>query len=178
MMGTQPINNISANNFGSNFGSGGFNNLIPNSNIGFSPNNGMIQNLSNLYPSIYRIINPVAARVVSNNNQPITEDSLNNMTDTVFNIVEGQIDIGEENNTRMTITENQINSNTNSNSNLQNTKAVDSSNRQNKPANFASNRNETLLRDIIKIIILKNLLSRNQLQRQMNYSPFGYTPIF
>ena len=166
------------------------NGMIPNNTMGVNnmgnvmPMNGMFmgqnptmmpaQNLSSLYPSIYRIINPVVSRVVSNgNNQIINEDYLNNMVDTVFNIVEGQIETEPVQNPRNTQSENQINSNTSSNNNQ--TSRTTESNRQTTVSQSSSrnNRNDSLLRDLIKILIIKELLARNQYQRQYMQMPFN-----
>lgn len=72
---TMPINTTSA--FGNNMSMGNMNSINP---------------LNNMYPQVYRIIEPVASRVIANNNYPYyTEDNLNNMVDTVYNIVEGDV---------------------------------------------------------------------------------------
>lgn len=63
------------------------------------------QNLSAMYPAVYRIISPVVCQVVSNNNTSyVTEDSLNSMVDTVYNIVEGDINLSDNSNVRETTT--------------------------------------------------------------------------
>ncbi len=149
---------------------------IPNNqmftNQGFFTNNMPIQNLNTLYPSIYRILNPVISRVVLNNNQPITEDLLNNMTDTVFNIVEGQIDFGDDQVQRNNNNENQQSNTNSSNNNVSNNSANRASesarqtNQTSQPSNTRNNRGDSLLRDLIKILIIKELLSRNGFQRQ------------
>lgn len=154
-------------------------------NSGMLQNGMHVQNLNNLYPSIYRILNPVVSRVVSNNNQHISEDLLNNMTDTVFNIVEGQIDFGDDQVQRNSQNESQSSSssssqssNTNNNSSRSTEMRTSQSNSQ---TSFRNNRNDSLLRDLIKILIIKELLSRNQFQRQFapNYSmSFGCTPFY
>ena len=138
-------------------------------NGGMFPNNVPIQNLSNMYPSIYRILNPVISRIVSNNNQSISEDLLNNMTDTVFNIVEGQIDLGEDYETQgNNRTDNQsINANSSNNNSSNRGAETTRQNSQNpQTSNTRHNRNDSLLRDLIKILIIKELLSRNHFQRQ------------
>lgn len=150
---------------------------IPNNQIFANPAmfSGAIpvQNLNNLYPSIYRILNPVVSRVVLNNNQPITEELLNNMTDTVFNIVEGQIDLGDDQAQGNNRSDNQsINANSSSNTlnnNSSSNRTVESTrlNNQNiQTSNARNNRGDSLLRDLIKILIIKELLSRNNFQRQ------------
>ena len=138
-------------------------------NSGMIPNNMPIQNLSNMYPSIYRILNPVISRIVSNNNQSISEDLLNNMTDTVFNIVEGQIDLGKDYETQgNNRTDNQsINANSSNNNSSNRGAETTRQNSQNpQTSNARHNRNDSLLRDLIKILIIKELLSRNHFQRQ------------
>lgn len=150
---------------------------LPNNQIFQSPGmfsgNMPIQNLNNLYPSIYRILNPVVSRVVLNNNQSVTDELLNNMTDTVFNIVEGQIDLGDDQAQGNNRSDNQsINANSSSNTlnnNSSSSKTVESArlNNQNiQTSNARHNRNDSLLRDLIKILIIKELLSRNGFQRQ------------
>lgn len=128
-----------------------------------------VQNLNNLYPSIYRILNPVISRVVLNNNQPITDELLNNMTDTVFNIVEGQIDLGDDQAQRNNHNDSQQLSASNSNSVSSNrtTEQTRQNNSQLVQNNSSrNNRGDLLLRDLIKILIIKELLSRNVHQRQ------------
>ena len=73
------------------------NQVFPNNNSGLSMNQimQMNNNLENMYPCTYRIINPVVERVVDgtfSRNQIVNEDNLNNMVDTVFNIVEVQLE--------------------------------------------------------------------------------------
>lgn len=142
-------------------------------NPGMFSGSMQVQNLNNLYPSIYRILNPVVSRVVLNNNQPITDEMLNNMTDTVFNIVEGQIDLGDDQAQGNNRSDNQsINANSSSNTlnnNSSSSRTAESArlNNQNiQTSNARHNRNDSLLRDLIKILIIKELLSRNGFQRQ------------
>ena len=177
-------NNAFMNNFGNNIlgnsnmtpiQQGGMSN-IPNNQIFTNPgafftNNIQVQNLSSLYPSIYRILNPVISKIVSNNNQPISEELLNNMTDTVFNIVEGQIDFGDDQIQRNNSENQTVNSNSSSNFSSNNsTNRNSDSNRQtnqtSQPNNTRNNRNDSLFRDLIKILIIKELLHRNGFQRQ------------
>lgn len=175
MMGNTMFSNMPMQGMGNNM----MNNQATNpagmiSNNGMFQNNGMhVQNLNNLYPCIYRIINPVVARVVSNNTQAITEDLINNMTDTVFNIVEGQIDLGDDISQRNSQAENSSSSNSSSSTSSNNNTSARANERQTtSQTTFKNNRNESLLRDLIKIIIIKELLSRNQMQRQFMQNPF------
>ncbi|MBR3614750.1 MAG: hypothetical protein IKL55_06190 [Clostridia bacterium] len=173
-MGNNIFPNIPMGSTGNNMG---VNSNYMMANNMFLNNNIPAQNLSNLYPSIYRIINPVVSRVISNNNQVITEELLNNMTDTVFNIVEGQIDLGDDVVQRNTQNEVQSSSNTSSNvsNNTSSTRATENSRQTTQQTSFRNNRNDHLLRDLIKILIIKELLSRNQMQRQFSQNQFYYS---
>ena len=206
-------------------GIGGVNNNMymnmPNTKMGINQNPNMfagnqnmnpninVQNPNNLYPSIYRIVNPVVNRVVSGSNIPyLTEDNLNNMVDTVYNIIEGQVELEDDfedssrntvNNrgtttttttqnpntnlnsrtvtttdTRNTPNSNATNTNTNTNTNttVSNTNQISNSRR--------NNRNNSLLRDLIKILILRQIFSRNQMvQMPCNYqNQFGMNQNF
>lgn len=176
----QMPNGAFMNSYGNNImGNSNMQGGIPNNpnnqifmNPGIFSNNMPVQNLNNLYPSIYRILNPVISRIVSNNNQLVSEDLLNNMTDTVFNIVEGQIDFGDDQAQGNNRSDNQSastnsSSNTSNNSSSNRTSESTRLNNQNVQTNNARhNRNDSLLRDLIKILIIKELLSRNGVQRQ------------
>lgn len=151
------------------------------------------QNPNNLYPSIYRIINPVVNRVVSGSNIPyITEDTLNNLVDTVFNIVEGQIDLEDEieistsndSINRGATTTTTSNTNTQNPSSNTNTRTTTTTNNRtplntttstNTTTNFSNtnrrhHNDNSLLRDLIKILILRQIFSRNCI----NQMPFNY----
>ena len=140
-------------------------NTLPNQNV-------MMTNvpripITDMYPQIYRIINPVANRVISSNNsQFVTEDTLNNMVDTVYNIVEGDI-------SSLTSTNDNISGDDSATQGgVRNAQSITNNNsRQNNLAEGArissavtqSERNRAdnqLLRDLIKIIIIKEILSR------------------
>lgn len=195
-----PVNNMSGTSMNPNFANAMMSNNM-NPNQGFVNQNAMymrsmgnpgmmpVQNLSSLYPSIYRIITPVISRVVSNgNNQIVNEDSLNNMVDTVFNIVEGQIDLEGETTTQRNVqSENQTNLNSSSNmtSNSNSSSRTTETNRQTTQTMQATsnrnNRNDSLLRDLIRILIIRELLSRNQFQRQYVQNtgmPIGFNSFF
>ncbi len=143
--------------------------------------NNMGQSANNLYPSIYRIIYPVILKVLANSNyQFLNEDVLNNMTDTVYNIVEGQIEYDDDTSTNMQNTTTQNTQSTNNNSStvgtttskMSETKQVTNS----QTSNRRSNRGDSLLRDIIKILILREILSRSSSQNFGNYTPYCNQP--
>lgn len=137
--------------------------------------------LENMYPQIYKIINPVVNRVISNSNsQFITEEILNNMTDTVYNIVEGDISnlVSITNNSNITDEVNKSSAPQNTNNRGMNnpTDRRDTSN-----SIETQSGNNRILRDLIKIMIIKNLLARrNNLSYPQNqlpmsyYNPYGY----
>ena len=136
----------------------------PNMNMnGAMPNQMMPQaNLASMYPAIYRIIMPVVSRVVSNNNMNyVTEESLCNMVDTVYNIVEGDINLNT--NERNNLAEE-------NNSQNQQSAAERSSSSQRQGTSAGSTRGanvqqNTLLRDLIRILILNEITDR---RRRMN----------
>lgn len=161
-----------------------FNNGVPNMMngmcVGQNPNM-FNNNMNSLYPSIYRIISPVVSRVIQNSNyQFLNEDVLNNMVDTVYNIVEGQINYDEEDNSpartsSQTEGTTASNSSTNTNNSSSTTTRTSETRTTQTTTSTRHNRNDSLLRDIIKILILKELLSRNnQMQNgmQFNQSPY------
>ena len=141
-------------------------NMVPNN---MNPNN----NFSSLYPSIYRILMPVIARILQNSNyQILNEDVLNNMVDTVYNIVEGQIDYSDDPNNILnnyTISNSSSNSsnmqnlNNNNSQNNQTSKSSDTKTQSSNTTNI-NNRDNSLLKDIIKILLLREILMKNQIQ--------------
>lgn len=144
-------------------------------------NQNQMQSMSSLYPSIYRIINPVVSRVIQNSNyQYFNEDVLNNMVDTVYNIVEGQIEYDEEDPvaSRTSTTQNDTNNVTTNSSNTgTTTRQTETRQQTTQTTNISrNNRNDSLLRDIIKIIILKELIFRNSFQNMQPQQQFNQNP--
>lgn len=158
-----------------------FQNSFMGNNMQAVPLNQTMQinnSLEGMYPCIYRIINPVVERVLNGiytRNQMITEDNLNNMVDTVFNIVEGQIEKEDSSNTTNNISSTSSDSrNNNVNSNNQNR---NSNNVQERNDNIIANqrdRNNSLIKDIIRILIIRSLISRNL--RNNNFSNMQNNP--
>ena len=123
-------------------------------------------NYNNMFPSIYRIVQPVVSRVVTGNNyQYLTEDNLNSMVDTVYNIVEGDVVNSSENDCQATQTVSAQATRT------QNTNTTTSNNNSNNvsTARNCENQNTTiLLKDLIKILLLKEIICRNNMRRVSN----------
>ena len=125
-------------------------NTYMNFNPGFMPNYNSAHtiNLSYYYPSLYKILMPVIIRVIQNSNfQFLNEEVINNIVDTVYSIVEGDV-IQPEPRAETANNINQQNGNS----------------QTNKPNN--SNRDNELLKDIIKILVIKEL--QNRQIRQLN----------
>ena len=131
----------------------------------------------NLYPEIYKIINPMVCKICEANSKPITEELLEQMTDEIYLNIEGDMNISddiinvrvsipknaEKNNSSQNIikeTKNTYNRNMaqNNNSNIlkQNTQNLNNENIINSEKRQVR-RNNTL-RDLIKILILNQLL--------------------
>ena len=172
---SQMMGNVSNPNMNPNMMNG-----IYNYNQNMYGNNAG-QGISNLYPSIYKIISPVISKVVANSNyQFLNEDVLNNMADTVYNIVEGQIEYDDDPSTNIQNANTQNSQTTNSNSTtsttttskVTETKQVTNS----QTSNRRYNRGDSLLRDIIKILILREILSRGNSQNFGNYTPYYNQP--
>ena len=166
--GMQPNTNCMCSQFQNGFIP---NNMQCNMNQTMQLNN----NLEGMYPCTYKIINPVVERVIDgtcSRNQMVTEDNLNNMVDTVFNIVEGQI---EKEDSSFTSNSNNTSSdtrNSNINSTMQNRNSSSTSER-NDSSNFQRDRSNSLIKDIIRILIIRSLLSRNM--RNSTFSGFQNT---
>lgn len=147
----------------------GFNPYITNNyqtqNMNMNPQMPMQQqNLNAMYPAVYRIISPVASQVLSNNNTGfLTEDALNNMVDTVYNIVEGDINLENNANpvTNPSSTDNSNNSNCSRTAGTTNPSSTTHS-----TTTSGSNRQNALLRDLIKIMLLNEIISRRQTTNQ------------
>lgn len=147
----------------------------------------------NLYPEIYKIINPMVCKICEANSKPITEELLEQMTDEIYLNIEGDMNISDDIiNVRVNIpknseknissqniikeTKNTYNRNMaqNNNSNIlkQNTQNLNNENIINSEKRQVR-RNNTL-RDLIKILILNQLLL-NELRtyRQRPVYSFG-----
>ncbi len=149
------------------------NGMYMNQNPNMYSNQVQQPNINALYPSIYRILMPVVSKVVANSNcQFLNEDILDNMVETVFNITEGQINYENEpeqvtarerNTTAQTNTTSvsQTNPNNNNTTNVSST-TTRVNNVSQTSNNSTNNSNDNLLRDIIKILIIREILFRRQ----------------
>ena len=123
-------------------------NGLQNGNIGYPYMAFQTQNLNDYYPSIYRIIHPVVQKVVSGNNYQFTnEDSVNNIVDVVLGITAGDLNtlenVGNPDSNKKTVP--MSNSNTN--------------------VVAQDNNSNALLKDLIKILTIKELQSKQNIRR-------------
>lgn len=110
------------------------------------------QNLNDYFPSIYKIVNPVIQKVVSGNNYQYTnEESVNNIVDVVLGIVSYDIN-NLENLGNSGVDKKQAQSQVNS-----------GNSQENKETN-------TLLKDLIKILTIKELQTKQNVRR----FPYSY----
>ena len=113
--------------------------------------------IEDLYPDVYKIIYPMVKRVLNkNNNRAITQDVIENMVEEVYSNVEdgGQIELNRE--------------------------AKQEEKEENKKENRGHRRNNNLL-DIIKILLLREILGRTGCNRygcRPNMPPLPPRPPF
>ncbi len=126
------------------------NNYISN-NINYNNNESIIEKC---YPKIYRMINPMVEKICSQNTKPITENLINDMTKEIYFSLENETEINLNVNLSNNIRGNTDSSNTKRT--IKENKEVSSSeNRQFNPRN-------PILNDLIKILVIKELLRKNQ----------------
>lgn len=111
-------------------------------NIYEMPRNTEYENmdLESLYPDIYRMIQPMVQKACMRASGVINEDLINSMTDEIYNAMSEETRNAKETNKNNT----EIRT-----SNAQNTRRVEE-----------SRQNNYLLRDLIRILIIKELLRR------------------
>lgn len=113
--------------------------------------------LQELYPNIYKILKPVIQKVCMENTRPMCREVLEDMTETVYRIVEEKEEVtttASVTKTTTTTTKSIENRNTNTNSNTG--ANVRAENR------VEPRRDNFLLRDLIRILILNQLLNQNR----------------
>lgn len=110
------------------------------------------QNLNNYYPSIYRIVMPVIQKVINGNNYQFTnEEAVNNIVEVVLETISGDI-----NNLEI---------------------VGDPNKKQTQPQTVSQsqqNKENNLLKDLIKILTIKELQSKQNVRR----FPYSYGPLY
>lgn len=110
-----------------------------------------------LYPDIYRIVNPVVEEVCNRNrNRPITEELVRTMTDEVYNQVEGNSNLQVNVQIKTELKNGDVRN--------PNVKTKENSEKETRQKNF-------LLNDLIRILILRNLLRRPPMRPPFNGGP-------
>lgn len=157
------------------FGCSGMNNYM-------APMQNSNQNFNNLYPSIYRIVYPVVQKVISEGNfQVINDETISNITDTIYNIVEG--DLNSAQSLAQNSNSNQQNGRTNQTPNQNINNSSNSSNSQGV-TNYATansnnqNNSNSLLKDLIRILVIRELISRRNIRRFPYNTPYYNTNQF
>lgn len=129
--------------------------------------NTMGDNVEDLYPDIYKIVNPLVCRVCQNNTKPITNDLIEQMISQVYsNIKADDINIVNINVETGDVINKEVNNRAQENRDSKSSKEkLDSrgsdENRNRRP-------NNPLLRDLIRILILNRLFGN---QRPGNRPP-------
>lgn len=136
-----------------------YNNVYGNNNSCFPYRSGSTyvteNRYENLYPDIYRILKPMIKKIcASSGNGDISNDSLENMATEIYNNIESEINV--------------VNVNITTTKEAENTKASVNYRNNTKGSQTQSKTEETrtccgnpTLRDLIKILILNQLLENN-----------------
>ena len=123
------------------------NNYIPN-NINC---NNDVSIIEECYPKIYRMINPMVQKACNQNAAPITKELIENMTKEIYLSIESETEV----NLNINLSNNVRNDSKSSVSNKNSTNET-----RNTQENRALNPRNPLLNDLIKILIIKELLGR------------------
>lgn len=145
------------NEYGNTYGS------VRNNQYGNIYNNLQQINVEQLYPDIYKIINPMVCEMCDSNNEPITEELVDRMTnviyDNVVNRVEVQNIINVNIETRKADGESSNDKGTRKKEDRTTSSIIE--NRQQNNSSLRPRRNR-LLQDLIRILILNRLLRPNR----------------
>jgi len=125
--------------------------------------------INELYPEIYRLVYPMVCKVCSSNTQPITKELIEKMTEEVYTAIEDTetiVNVKRETK-KSDNTTSQINhtqSNRRSEIRTERTAKKEEPKEVRKSENEfrQTGRNQSLLRDLIKILILNRLLGGNR----------------
>ena len=117
-------------------------------------------NVEDLYPDIYKIVNPMVNRVCSRNNKPITNDLIEQMTMEVYNSIEAD-DINVVN---INIETGDVNAEINRKSQENRDTKISAEKKEVRSSEEKRQRrpNNPLLRDLIRILILNRLFGINR----------------
>ncbi len=146
-------------------------------------NDNNLEDINELYPKIYHLIQPMVIKICSANNRPITRELLEKMTDEIYNVVEGAdtvVNVRVETKKEDTNSQNPLNYRRTEIRQNERTPRLDESRNERDIRNQTETRkNNNTLRDLIKILILKQLLSENREPSRPprpNYLPYPGGP--
>lgn len=149
----------------------------------------------NLYPEIYKVVNPMVCKICEANSKPITAELVEQMTDEIYANLECDNEEEETINVRVTLPKEKASDNIkkeslreNNSSNvssraLQNNLSKAPKKQEEKSINVPQNRQNrrstnNTLRDLIKILILNQLLGGNRPNRpEMPRPPYPGRPM-
>lgn len=117
--------------------------------------------LENMYPEIYKKINPMVCEVCERSKTPITKEVLENMVEEVYQRIEINNEIWLKINVDENITQKEIQNrttNTNANSKTNSVRNVPEIEGARQVENRQRRPNNPLLRDLIRILILNKIL--------------------
>ncbi len=138
------------------------------------------EEIMELYPEIYKLLNPMVCKMCESNTKPITRELLEQMTEEIYLNIENSPEINTVINVRVNLPNEKADNN-------KSAKAV-SSNRTNslnktdiktsnqKEVEDRSIRRNPTLQDLIKILILNQLLGGNRPNRPHPYPPYQPYP--
>lgn len=130
-----------------------------------------VSNIEQMYPEVYRIINPMVCRMCDNNTQPVTEYLIEQMTDDIYdnaikkfeikNVINLNIETREVDDVSKTEKiENRSTSNSTANTKqsicVSNTKNIENETRETRTP--VPGRRNQLLRDLIRILIINRII--------------------
>lgn len=130
------------------------------------------QKLENCYPEIYKIVYPMITKICNNCETPITRETIERMTDEIYSAVESNNEINININLGNEMRQDEKNRNTSNRSNVtqEAKKELKKSAIQEKMSMESSREDRQFrnrdLRDLIQILIIRELLGRPGFPRQ------------
>lgn len=110
--------------------------------------------IMNLYPEIYRIVNPMVCKICDSNTKQITRELIDQMTNEVYMNLETQSEMDTVVNVRVNTSSSSHSTKETENKELKEKRDVSREDRQRRPDN-------RILQDLIRILILNRLLGRD-----------------
>lgn len=155
----------------------------------YAVSNNEHNELEDLYPDIYKLINPMVCKICDSNTKPLSRELVDQMTDEIYLNIENVPEIDTIVNVRVNTTKDDKDINTKISSQNRGNKNAISQNKNDTKSNPVSekrenteiikegkedrqNRSNRTLRDLIKILILNQLLGGNNRPPRPPRPPF------